>query len=52
MTRGVCGIWYCLDEAIAERKQVVKNGSGGTRMRPDMLERVLAQIEAALTSRE
>lgn len=42
MTRGVWGIWYCLDEAMAERKQVVKYGSGGARMRPDILERVVA----------
>ena len=34
MTRGVCGIWYCFEEAMARCQQCGKEGSGDDRMSP------------------
>jgi hypothetical protein len=42
MTRGVCGIWYCLEESMACRQHAGKEGSGGGRMRPVKSQRALA----------
>lgn len=34
MTRGVCGIWYCLEESMACCQQGGKEGRVGARMTP------------------
>ena len=52
ITRGVCGIWYCLDELMACGKPCGKEGSGEVRMKPVSDRRVFAQKWAMLSSNE
>lgn len=52
ITRGVFGIWYCLEASIALRQQVGKYGNGGARMTPERVERAFAHVKATFASRK